>query len=276
MEKDDEVKGQGNSLDFGARIYDSRVGRWLSRDALEKMYVPFSPHCFALNNPVYLKDADGNIVVDRNGNPVTVSITAAENGTNTATYKFQDGTSQVDIDYFMKNGGKVISTLIQVESGLDQVKKVISSTDRIHTTVITSEINPEPTETNEGIKLGSTYLCSLYPPDCEGERCVENKVKVIQVNVFEGSIDEAVRVAKSSEYLHPEHDSGVLMVKNKLNRDQKIASVASHEYEHATNPIDVEMVKNRTSMRSTDPKHKPAYDIGEKTINEFGDKNRKP
>jgi RHS repeat-associated protein len=32
MEKDDEVKGSGNSLDFGSRIYDARTGRWLSVD----------------------------------------------------------------------------------------------------------------------------------------------------------------------------------------------------------------------------------------------------
>ena len=31
-ETDNEVKGNGNSLDFGARIYDSRLGRWLSVD----------------------------------------------------------------------------------------------------------------------------------------------------------------------------------------------------------------------------------------------------
>jgi RHS repeat-associated protein len=38
MEKDDNVKGEGNSYDFGARIYDPRVGRWLSMDAKSKDY----------------------------------------------------------------------------------------------------------------------------------------------------------------------------------------------------------------------------------------------
>lgn len=80
MEKDDEVKGNGNSLDFGARIYDPRVGRWLSRDTLEGKYPELSPYHFSANNPVLLVDRDGrdfgiSIIKDAHGNS-TIIITA--------------------------------------------------------------------------------------------------------------------------------------------------------------------------------------------------------
>jgi RHS repeat-associated protein len=58
-EKDDETKGQGNSYDFGARIYDPRVGRWLSLDPAQQEYPALSPyHAFA-NNPIIFTDPDG-------------------------------------------------------------------------------------------------------------------------------------------------------------------------------------------------------------------------
>jgi RHS repeat-associated protein len=80
-EQDNEVKGQGNSLDFGAKIYDSRLGRFLSTDPLMHG-IPFqSPYCFAGNQPIWAIDKNGEIKVivtvtkddhtyyDENGNP---------------------------------------------------------------------------------------------------------------------------------------------------------------------------------------------------------------
>ena len=53
QEKDDEVHGAtGTSYDFGARMLDSRVGRWLSVDPLAHKYVPISPCAFGGNNPL--------------------------------------------------------------------------------------------------------------------------------------------------------------------------------------------------------------------------------
>lgn len=56
---DNEVKGEGNSLDFGVRIYDPRVGRFLSVDPLSKDIVDYSPYHFAFDNPILLEDVNG-------------------------------------------------------------------------------------------------------------------------------------------------------------------------------------------------------------------------
>lgn len=59
MEKDDEVKGNGNSLDFGARIYDPRVGAFLSLDPRMREFAAMSPYIYAADNPIYYVDEDG-------------------------------------------------------------------------------------------------------------------------------------------------------------------------------------------------------------------------
>lgn len=56
-EKDDELKGDGNSYDFGARMLDPRVGRWFSPDPLQKASQTY--YSFGANNPVIFVDPDG-------------------------------------------------------------------------------------------------------------------------------------------------------------------------------------------------------------------------
>src|SRR5690606_35148535 len=47
---------------FGARYYDSRIGRWLQVDPLAEKYPWISPFSYTLNNPVRLIDPDGKQV----------------------------------------------------------------------------------------------------------------------------------------------------------------------------------------------------------------------
>ncbi|MCK8482199.1 RHS repeat-associated core domain-containing protein, partial [Psychroserpens algicola] len=60
MEIDNEVKGEGNSYDFGARMYDPRVGRWFAPDKFEVKYPFQSTYAFVSNNPMVFIDPDGN------------------------------------------------------------------------------------------------------------------------------------------------------------------------------------------------------------------------
>jgi RHS repeat-associated protein len=58
-ENDSDVKGYGNQQDYGMRIYDPRLGRFLSVDPLQKKYPDLSPYQFTNNSPIAFTDPDG-------------------------------------------------------------------------------------------------------------------------------------------------------------------------------------------------------------------------
>ena len=58
-ENDNEVKGNGNQQDYGMRIYDTRLGKFLSVDPLTKTYPWYTPYQFAGNKPIWATDLDG-------------------------------------------------------------------------------------------------------------------------------------------------------------------------------------------------------------------------
>ncbi len=58
-ENDNEVKGNGNQQDYGERIYDPRLGRFLSIDPLTMVFPWYSPYQFAGNKPIWAIDQDG-------------------------------------------------------------------------------------------------------------------------------------------------------------------------------------------------------------------------
>ena len=80
-EKDDEMKGEGNNYDFGARLLDPRLGRWLTIDPQSKKQPDQSPYKAIYNNPLYWADPDSEtefetiIVVDKqSGKTFKISV----------------------------------------------------------------------------------------------------------------------------------------------------------------------------------------------------------
>ncbi|HRF77457.1 MAG TPA: RHS repeat-associated core domain-containing protein, partial [Chitinophagales bacterium] len=58
-EMDAETYGQGNIYDYGFRIYNPRLGKFLSVDPLAATYPWYSTYHFASNNPIFFIDIDG-------------------------------------------------------------------------------------------------------------------------------------------------------------------------------------------------------------------------
>ncbi len=56
-EKLNEISGEGNSYDYGARVNDTRLGRWFAVDAKDKPWI--SPYNFVSNSPTNRIDPDG-------------------------------------------------------------------------------------------------------------------------------------------------------------------------------------------------------------------------
>jgi len=61
--KEKETDGIADNYEFGARIYDGRLGRWLSADPMfnEDRNDGFSPYNYGINSPIYIVDRDGKI-----------------------------------------------------------------------------------------------------------------------------------------------------------------------------------------------------------------------
>jgi len=102
QEKDDEVKGSGNSYDFGARMHDPRIGRFLSNDPKERIYPQQSVYAYAANSVIALIDENGE-------GPVFPSENGAKAIAQDLNNIFKDK-YKIDYDAF-----SVKKTVIQVE-----------------------------------------------------------------------------------------------------------------------------------------------------------------
>lgn len=82
-EHDTDPYGQGNVYDYGFRIYNPRIGKFLSVDPLSKNFPELTPYQYASNTPIMAIDIDGlegfivtNIYTKINNNDVVLVNTS--------------------------------------------------------------------------------------------------------------------------------------------------------------------------------------------------------
>jgi len=90
-ENDDEIKGSGNSIDFGARILDPRLGRWLSLDPRAAKYPFYSPYIAFGNNPTYYIDPGGETLEVHGAKSSARRLLREINRSSDVKFKYEDG-----------------------------------------------------------------------------------------------------------------------------------------------------------------------------------------
>ena len=84
QELDNEIKGEGNHINYEDRVYDPRIGRWGTTDMKNKSFQ--SNYVFGMDNPIIFKDPDGKddyyfdnitgaVYIIRNGEPNRYFVT---------------------------------------------------------------------------------------------------------------------------------------------------------------------------------------------------------
>ena len=138
QEGDNEVFGEVANFGYEFRQYDSRLGRWWSVDPKWNEYPSVSPYAFCMDNPIILKDPNGEygvIVIhqkcDENGNII--------GGTATLVMKYYYNSS----DAYEGTDGKVSKeNALNVEKNIkDNLDKLVGQPINIEGVVYTFSYN---------------------------------------------------------------------------------------------------------------------------------------
>ncbi|MBI2420252.1 MAG: RHS repeat-associated core domain-containing protein [Ignavibacteriales bacterium] len=211
---------------FGARYYDSEIGRWLNVDPLADKYPGWSPYNYCMNNPVNSVDPDGRKVVDSKNKEI--SIVRQKDG----TLKFgKNATSAVK---------RICNALAMTKTGGLMLDQVVKSKIKVHL-----DISDKTVIRKEGDKtifrLGETIQGNFNPKDNYGQFQNTNGsigIKEASITINEGSINTFME--KSSKAAG-------------LTVDQVIGAVAGHEIVHATDESEINKDK-QTQLKGEERK----------------------
>ena len=212
-ENDNEVKGFGNQQDYGMRIYDTRIGKFLSVDPISQNYPYLTPYQFASNTPVSSIDNDGlegkkyNLIEWL----VDFGIGLIEGGTGSNLKEpFTNSTPRPSILGFQPTKGPGIEETLRsfvkepIRTSKDIGAKVIhkSKTDGIQ---ILNHLGNQLEEINNGNpraigNLGGVILVTVYSGGAGGASA-SSRVATLETRLVEGSESFSSLLMKGDEIL---------------------------------------------------------------------------
>ena len=175
-ENDNDVKGDGNQQDYGMRIYDTRLGRFLSVDPLIAKYAFYSPYQFAGNSPILNVDLDGSEPINFTSN--------LENKLR----KEQSNLKAIGAEHIFSN------QLMQAGAGLSILKTIEGATNLVRAqsdpltaySIVNSIIEKQTQISTDPISQGLMNSSPAY---------------ALYVYLFKDDVENLVSSAKNNDYV---------------------------------------------------------------------------
>lgn len=214
QERDDEIKGEGNSVNYSYRMYDSRVGRWLAIDPLFAKYPYLGPYNFVGNSPIRFVDSEGKEIIDANGKVVNVKVVDGK------PVFSGDGKLSAETE-------ETIKILASTKIGAKYLKKANVSRDKFQLEVSDETVLFDAQYAEDG-------LLSKYP-ELEGKNFDDNDylvamggntetnfeksngVSTYRVNVYTGSIELLIQTKGEPGKIENVENGGVTILEDPNN-----------------------------------------------------------
>jgi RHS repeat-associated protein len=270
QEKDDEIKGVGNSVNYKYRMHDPRVGRFFAVDPLAKSYPWNSVYAFSENrvlDAIELEGLEAFYIHGMFGSPKQFhdgkdgkneggNFGIAEHlrknytrhGDNAVdnTFGWNVG-KNLDPDTGERSGGKLSRILQTPDDRKIAAEMLVKHIETVRNEKIASgEITSEEEITLIGYSAGG--LVSLQAAEMLSEKGY--KVNLITVNT------SAIKDINSKE--HPGNNNGIndmLIIKTKGDKLTGMLKGADWEYESGTVPKEYEQMPVESEVRNGILKH---------------------
>jgi RHS repeat-associated protein len=156
--KDDEAYGDGNCYDYGFRIYNPRLGKFLSVDPLTHKFAFYSSYQYAGNKPIVAVDLDGledawiHVVKDKDGTVIkTITDVDIDDG---------DRQQMLQMGLALPTQGVVITSEWQgktcIESYTPRIEITDTKTEKNKFVKILEELDRATQGHNDGANTGYT------------------------------------------------------------------------------------------------------------------------
>lgn len=200
------MKGSENSYDFGSRMYDSRVGRFLSLDPKESELAQYSPYSSAGNSPISHIDANGENSI------IVISGSQSDDGTGTTRI----GHAGIVVEQFAKK-----TRMVSPPKGTSGLSQLI--TEYVSTGFVYYDLWPVSANmTDPTANVKPVYNAS--PQKFKTKADLITYLKTADITGSEGHApDGVVEIQMSPE------------LETKLNDNLKAAIKANNDYNAASN-----------------------------------------